>query len=123
MRGRGSSLPRDRRCSGGKHAQTSKLNGGDDPIIRRPYNDDRAAGLVRKEAVVLEFWEFVVKQARYRIERRRRRRDFSHFCIKSNRIVLLPDSEEFADDFALPVAERNRDKCRSRFWRGGRFLG
>src|SRR5262249_17835129 len=106
-----------------KHALPSALNGGDDPIVRRPYNDDRAAGLVREEPVVLEFWDVVVKQARHRIERCGRRRDFSHFRIISHRIVLFPDSKEFADDFALPITERHCDECRSRFWWGGRLLG
>ena len=46
----------------------SFLNYGDDPIIRRPDENDRAFSLIREEPVVLKLGDLFVKQARHRIK-------------------------------------------------------
>jgi hypothetical protein len=48
----------------------SHLNYGDDAVINRPNENDRAGNLVREEAMILELGQVTIKQARYRIKRR-----------------------------------------------------
>ena len=54
-----------RACRYGSH-----LNYGDDAVINRPNENDRAGNLVREEAMILELGQVTIKQARYRIKRR-----------------------------------------------------
>src|SRR5262249_19561924 len=85
------------------------LDDGHDPVVLRPDEDDRALGLVREEAVVLDLGDVVVEQARHRIERRCTRRDLSDSCFEGHRIALFSDSEELAYDLALLRAQRDCD--------------
>src|SRR5262245_34483831 len=99
------------------------LDDGHDPVVLRPDEDDRALGLVREEAVILDLGDMVVEQTRHRIERCRTRRDLSDFCLEPDGIALASDSEELAYDLPLLRAQRHCDERRGPCRRDGRHRG
>src|SRR5262245_17354996 len=99
------------------------LDDGHDPVVLRPDEDDRALGLVREEAVVLDLGDVVVEQARHRIERRGARRDLSDSCLEGDHIALFSHSEELAYDLALLCTQRHCGERRCPGLRDGRHCG